>query len=89
MVTALDVPVLCEVMVAPKCREIGLGSSLAFESVRAIRERGPGELHAVISSHDLRALRLLRRLGFEPVDRPTVGLWVHRVALGVPPPRRE
>jgi ribosomal protein S18 acetylase RimI-like enzyme len=88
LVTKLDVPILSEVMVAPALRRIGLGYYLALESVRVLRERDAGELHAVVSSQDLRALRLFHRLGFEASDLRAVGLWVSRVAIGVPLPRR-
>lgn len=89
LVTRLDVPVLSEVMVAPELRGIGLGYHLTLESVRALREREAGEPHLVTTSHDLRAIRLFRRVGFEPAERPAVGLWVSRVAVGVPLPERD
>jgi GNAT superfamily N-acetyltransferase len=87
LVTRWDVPILSEVMVAPSFRGIGLGYYLALGSARALRERDVGALHTVTTSHDLRALRLCRRIGFEPADRSAVGLWVSRAAVGAPSPR--
>lgn len=81
LVTEVGGPVLTEVMVAPPIRGIGLGYHLALESIRVLRERGLGEVHAVTSSRDLRSLRLLARLGFAPVDERAPGLWVHRAAV--------
>jgi GNAT superfamily N-acetyltransferase len=89
LVNLLDVPVLSEVMVAPSFRGMGLAYYLGLASARALRERGFAELHTVTTSHDLRALKLCRRTGFEPVDVSAVGLWVNRVAIGAPPPRRS
>jgi GNAT superfamily N-acetyltransferase len=86
LVTLWDVPILSEVMVAPACRRIGLGYHLVLESIRALRERGAGEPHVVTTSRDLRSLRLARRLGFEPAEVRAVGVWVNKVAVGVPPP---
>jgi GNAT superfamily N-acetyltransferase len=88
LVTATEVPLLSEVMVAPSLRGIGLGYELTLESVRALRERTPGEPHIVTTSRDLRALRLCRRLGFVPAEVRPVGVWVNPVAVGVPPPLR-
>ena len=87
VVTRLATPILSEVMVAPKMRGIRLGYQLTLESIRVLRERGFGEVHAVSSSQDLRALRLFGRVGFEVTEERAVGLWVNRVAVGVPPPR--
>jgi GNAT superfamily N-acetyltransferase len=84
LVTRLEVPILAEVMVAPSVRGIGLGYSLALGSVRALRERGHPVLDTTTTSYDLRALRLWRRVGFEPAEVATVGLWVSRTVVGVP-----
>lgn len=86
LVTRLDVPILSEIMVAPKLRGIGLGYHLGLESIRVLLERDLADLHAVTTSNDFRALRLARRLGFEPASSRAVGLWVNRVAIGVLPP---
>ncbi len=87
IVTQLEHPILSEVMVAPSMRRIGLGTGLALESVHAVREHGSTEIDAVVSSQDLRSLRLFRRLGFEAAGLRAVGFWVNRVAIGaVPPP---
>lgn len=89
LVTRAEFPVLSEVMVAPRLRRIGMGFYLGLESIRVLVERNFPEIRAVTTSTDLRALRLARRLGFEPAEERAVGLWVNRVAIGVSPPARR
>jgi GNAT superfamily N-acetyltransferase len=83
VVNRSDRPRVSEVVVSPSMRGIGLGYHLVLEAARTLRERGEPEPEAVITSHDLRALRLFRRVGFEPLDDRGQAVWVRGAAVGV------
>ena len=89
LVVESEFPVVSDVMVGPELRGIGLGTQLAIESSRVLRERASRPPHVVVAAYDLRALRLFRRLGFVPSDRPAAGLWVSARAGGLGLPLRH
>ncbi|HYA57578.1 MAG TPA: GNAT family N-acetyltransferase [Thermoplasmata archaeon] len=86
LVNRVGVPRVTDVIVAPAVQGIGVGYHLILHAARVLRERGEREPELITPSHDLRALRLFRRVGFEPVDGRGETVWVRREAVGAPPP---